>query len=331
MADSTTNSGSYRLIVERDGTFVSQSIADLGESRRPTIEQLQNHLPALGLPKPGVEFALLWSSNDDPEMNLPVLVASPSVTMKWADYYLERTEGESFVDYLNRGRTVLVTGESEEEVTVDILQFMLNRHDMLAEESMNRVIRPPSANSVEYEQLVTRPGEIFMLLLYVEKHLSYHLVTRHPDIIPLYEELRTAQADGRVSTEWFNTWWGKLEPVQMGLVANNSDKGLLGLVSDLERELAGTLPNDLQEEGIFNLKELADIRNTIGHSTIYNGMVVDGKTMIVPHVTKHTGRLSRQTFSTQFDDEIYTLIKSMIEDAHTFLMVCAKTPTRTGE
>ena len=62
----------------------------------------------------------------------------------------------------------------------------------------------------------------------------------------------------------------------MKLVANNSDRSFSGLVSDLDQEMVGILPDDLRVKGVSNLKELADIRNTIGHSTIYNGMVVDG-------------------------------------------------------
>ena len=79
------------------------------------------------------------------------------------------------------------------------------------------------------------------------------------------------------------------------------------MVSDLDQEMLGILPHTLRENGISNLRGLADIRNTIGHSTIYNGMVVDGKVMISPHITKHTARSSRETFTTSFDDETYDL------------------------
>ncbi len=328
MADSTTSSGSYRLIVEEEGKFISKSIVALGRTERPTMDQLQSYLPALGLPVHGVDFALLWLADDDPEMNHPVLVASIPVTMKWADYNLGRNSGESFVDYLNRISSVLSTGESEEAVSVDILQYIFNRSDMSPQESMNLIVRSPSEGSAEYERLIARPGEVFMLLLYVEKRLSYHLVSRDPDIAPLYREIGAAQSEGRVSTEWFDAWWAKLEPLQARLVANNSDKGFRELVNDLDQEILAILPDNLRESGIANLKELVDIRNTIGHSTIYNGLVVDGKVMIAPHITKHTGKSNRETLTTYLDDETYGLIKSMIEDAHAFLEICAKVPPR---
>ncbi len=326
MADSTSNFGSYRLIVEKEGNFVSKSIVALGRSERPTLDQLQGYLPALGLAVGGVDFALFWLADDDPELNHPVLAASIPVTMKWADYNLGRNPGENFVDYLNKVSSVLSTGESEEEVSVDILQYIFNRSDMSPQESMNLIVKPPHEGSAEYEQLIARPGEVFMLLLYVEKRLSYHLVSRDPDIVPLYDEIGAAQSEGRVSTEWFDAWWAKLEPLQAKLVANNSDKGFRGLVNDLDRETRAILPDNLRESGIANLKELIEIRNTIGHSTIYNGLVVDGKVMIAPHITKHTSRSNRETLTTYLNDATYDLIKSMIEDAHAFLEICAKVP-----
>ena len=326
MVHSKTNSGSYRLIVEDEGNFISRFIVALGHTERPTMAQLQGYLPALGLPGRGVDFALLWSADDDPEMSHPVLVGSASVTMKWADYNLGRNLGESFVDYLNKVSSVLSTGDSEEDVSVDILRYIFNRSSMSPQESMNLIVRPPHASSAEYERLITRPGEVFMLLLYVEKRLSYHLISRNPEIVPLYDEIGAAQSEGRVSTQWFNAWWAKLEPLQTRLVAINSDRGFSVLVNDLDQEMCGVLPDNLRESSIANLNELIDIRNTIGHSTIYNGLVVDGKVMITPHITKHTDRSNRETLTTHFDDETHDLIKSMIEDAHAFLEICAKAP-----
>ena len=126
-----------------------------------------------------------------------------------------------------------------------------------------------------------------------------------------------------MSPEWFDTWWARLEPIHMGVVAKNSDQGFLGLVDDLEktleRKVPDQLPTNLRENGIDNLRELAEIRNTIGHSTIYNGMVVDGRVVLEPHMTKHTSRANRRTLATNFDDDTYGIIKSMIEDAHAFL------------
>ena len=351
MTDPTTSFGSYRLIVEEEGKFISKSIVALGRTERPTIDQLQGYLPAFGLPVRGVEFALLWSADDDPEMNQPVLVASPSVTMKWADYSMSGNPDETFVDYLNRVNSVLSMGEPEDEVSVDVLRYVFNRSDMSPQESMNLIVRPPPANSIEYEQLISRPGEVFMLLLYVEKRLSYHLVSRHHDIIPLYEEIAAAQSEGRISTDWFDDWWAKLEPLQTSLLSNNSDRGFAPLVNDLDKELTDILPDNLRENGIANLKELVDIRNTIGHSTIrengianlkelvdirntighstiYNGLDIEGKVIIAPHITKHTGKSNRETFTAHFDDETHQLIKSMIGNAHTFLEICAKVPPK---
>ena len=318
--------GSYRLITEDKGKFVDKTVVALGRTERPSMSQLQSCLPALGFPRRGVEFALYWTADDDPDLNLPVFVGSPSVTVKLADFNLSRTPGQSFVDYLDQVNPVLIPGESEEDVSVDVMRYIANRIDMSPHESMELIIRPPNCNSVEYQELVARPGEVFMLLLYVEKHLSYHFVSRHPDIISSLGEIGAARSEGRFSSEWFNEWWAKVEPLQMKLVANNSDRGFAGLVSDLDRELLGLLPDDLREKGVSNLEELADIRNTIGHSTIYNGMAVNGKVMISPHITKHTAKPSRETLTTSFDDETYDLIKAMIEDAHTFLGICAKVP-----
>ena len=328
MADSTAGLGGFSLIVKNEGRFISKSIVALGRTERPTIDQLQGCLPAFGLPVREVDFALLWSADDDSEMNQPVLVASPSVTMKWADYSMSRNPGETFVDYLNRVNSVLSTGEPEDEVSVDVLRYVFNRSDMSPQESMNLIVRPPPANSIEYEQLITRPGEVFMLLLYVEKRLSYHLVSRHHDLVPLYQEIAAAQSEGRISTDWFDDWWARLEPLQTGLLSDNSDRGFALLVNDLDKELTGMLPDNVRENGIANLNELVDIRNTIGHSTIYNGLDVDGKVIIAPHITKHTGKSNRETFTTHFDDETHQLIKSMIDDAHTFLEICAKVPPK---
>ena len=282
------------------------------------MSELQSYLPALGFPGRGVEFALFWTADDDPDMNLPVFVGSPLITVKWADYNLSRNPGQSFVDYLNQVNTVLFPGELEGDVSVDVMRYIANRIDMSPQDSMDLIVRPPGGNSVEYQELVARPGEVFMLLLYVEKHLSYHFVSRHPDFMSSLGEIDAARSEDRFSSEWFDEWWAKAEPLQMKLVANNSDRGFSGLVSDLDQAMVGILPDDLRVKGVSNLKELADIRNTIGHSTIYNGMVVDGRVIISPHITKHTARFNRETLTTHFDDETFGLIKSMIEDAHTF-------------
>lgn len=329
MAESTAGFGCFRLILENEGRFISKSIVALGRTERPTVDQLRGYLPAFGLPARGVDFALLWLADDDPEMNHPVMIASPTITMKWADYNLVRNPDETFVDYLNKVSSVLSIGKPEDDVTVDVLRYLFNRIDMSPQESMNLIVKPPPANSIEYKQLITHPGEVFMLLLYVEKRLSYHLVTRHPDIIPLYEEIAVAQLEGRISTDWFDDWWAKIEPLQTSLVNNNSDKTFSALVDDLDLELSGMLPDNIRENGIANLNELVDIRNTIGHSTIYNGLDVDGRVIIAPHITKHTGKSNRQTLTTHFDDETHELIKSMIDDAHTFLELCAKVPPKS--
>lgn len=318
--------GSYHLITENETRYTSRTVAALGRSERPTMVQLQNFLPALGLPSPGIEFALYWVADEDTEMNCPVIQASVSMILKWRDYSAAKTTGETLVDYLNRVSSVLTIGESEEAVTADVLMYTLNRADLSPEETRKRVVMPPSDSLVEYEELVTRPGEVFMLLLYVEKHLSYHFVSRHPDVIRSLDELSDVQSEDRVSREWLDDWWTRIEPIQMKLVAQNSDKGFSGLVKELEEETFGLLPDDFRDAGIANLEELAEIRNTIGHSTIYNSMVIDGKRLIMPHVTKHTDRSNRRTIATHFDNEVYALIKSMIDDAHAFLEICARIP-----
>ena len=318
--------GSYHLITEGQGRYSSHPVAALGRTERPTMPELQNFLPALGLLKPDAEFALYWVSDEDTEAEHPVLSASVSMMMKYADYRMAKPTGETFVHYLNRVSSALATSETEEPVTVDLMMYMLNRIDLSPEEAQKRVVLPPVDNPVEYEQLVARPGEVFMLLLYVEKHLSYHFVSRNPDVMRMMLELHSVQSEGRFSQEWFDDWWDKLEPIQMQLVAQNSDKGFSGLVKDLAQETLGKLPDDFREVGISNLEELAEIRNTIGHSTIYNSMVVDGKPLILAHMTKHTDRSNRQTLATHFDDETYVLIKSMIDDAHAFVGNCARIP-----
>ena len=318
--------GSYHLITENEGRYSSRVVTTLGCSERPTMVQLQNFLPSLGLPEFGVQFALYWVSDEDTEMNYPIIQASVSTMMKWSDYKLAATTGETFVDYLNRVGSVQATAESEEAVTVDFLMYTLNRADLSPEETRKQVVMPPNDNPVEYEQLVTRPGEVFMLLLYVEKHLSYHFVSRHPDVTRLLEELKAAQSEDRFPDEWFDDWWARTEPIQMKLVAQNSDKGFAGLVKELSEETLGLLPDSFRDDGISNLEELAEIRNTIGHSTIYNSMAIDGKLLLTPHVTKHTDRSNRRTIATHFDDEVYGLVKAMIDDAHAFLEICARIP-----
>ena len=96
----------------------------------------------------------------------------------------------------------------------------------------------------------------------------------------------------------------------------------------MDQELSDALPDSLRESGIANLNELVNIRNTIGHSTIYGGLAVDGKVMIAPHITKHTNRANRETLTTHLDDETYELIKAMIDDAHTFLETCKSIPPK---
>ena len=322
--------GGYHLITEDQGRYSSRAVAALGRTERPTMPQLQNFLPALGLLTPDAEFALYWVSDEDTEAEYPVLCGSVSMMMKYADYRVAKPLGETFVHYLNRVSSVLATSATEEPVTVDLLMYTLSRIDLSPEEAQKRVVIPPVDNPVEYEQLVVRPGEVFMLVLYVEKHLNYHFVSRHPDVIRLMLELRTVQSEGRISPEWFNDWWARLEPIQMQLGAQNSDKGFSGLVKDLAAETLGKLSGDFREVGISNLEELVEIRNTIGHSTIYNSMVVDGKPVILPHLTKHTDRSNRQTLATHFDDETYDLIKSMIDDAHAFVENCARIPPAQG-
>ena len=318
--------GHYHLITAEQGRYSSRPVAALGHTERPTLPQLQNFLPALGLLRPGVEFALYWVSDEDMEAEFPVLHGSRSMMVKYSDYCVTKPAGETFVDYLNKVSSVLAAGATEEPVTADLLMYTLNRIGLSPEEAQRQVVMPPVDNPVEYEQLVARPGEVFMLVLYVEKRLSYHFVTRHPDVIRLMLEAHNVQSEGQISPEWFDDWWARLEPVQMQLVAQNSDKGFSGLVKDLRKETLGKLPDDFREAGISNLEELAELRNTIGHSTIYNSMVVDGKPVILPHVTKHTDRSSRQTIATHFDDETYELVKSMIDEAHEFVETCSKMP-----
>ena len=230
MAHSTTSFGSYHLIVENEGRFASKPVAALGRTERPTIARLQDLLPDLGLPGSGRDFALLWSADDDPDMELPVLVASVPVTMQWADFRLNRNQSDSFVDHLNKTSSMPSASRSEEEASVNVARYLFNRADVSPQETMRSIVRPPLANSVEYNQLIARLGEIFMLLLYVEKHLSYYLVTRHPNILPMYEKLAAARSESRLSAEWFDAWWAKLEPRQMRLIADNSDRGFSRLV-----------------------------------------------------------------------------------------------------
>ena len=188
--------GSYRLIIEDEGKFVAKTVVALGCPERPMMSELQSYLPALGFPGRGVEFALFWTADDDPDMNLPVFVGSPLITVKWADYNLSRNPGQSFVAYLNQVNTVLIPGESE-DVSVDVMRYIANRIDMSPQDSMDLIVRPPDGNSVEYQELVARPGEVFMLLLYVEKHLSYHFVSRHPDIMSSLGEIDAARSEDR--------------------------------------------------------------------------------------------------------------------------------------
>ena len=131
--------GSYHLITLDEGKFVSKAVVALGWTERPSMAELQNYSAALGSPGRGVEFALFWTADDDPEMVEPVFVASLPVTMRWADYQLSRSSGQSFLDYLNQVSTVLATGESEEDVSVDIMRYMVNRIDMSPHESVNLI------------------------------------------------------------------------------------------------------------------------------------------------------------------------------------------------
>ena len=207
--------GSYHLITLDEGKFVSKAVVALGWTERPSMAELQNYSAALGSPGRGVEFALFWTADDDPEMVEPVFVASLPVTMRWADYQLSRSSGQSFLDYLNQVSTVLATGESEEDVSVDIMRYMVNRIDMSPHESVNLIVKPPDASSVEYQELISRPGEIFMLLLYVEKHLSYHFVSRHPDIISLFLVLQP-QIEGEAAFVMAETGSGLMAPPPSG-------------------------------------------------------------------------------------------------------------------
>ena len=104
--------------------------------------QLQNFLPSLGLPEFGVQFALYWVSDEDTEMNYPIIQASVSTMMKWSDYKLAATTGETFIDYLNRVGSVQATAESEEAVTVDFLMYTLNRADLSQRKPENRWLCP---------------------------------------------------------------------------------------------------------------------------------------------------------------------------------------------
>ena len=229
------------------------------------------------------------------------------------------------MDYLNKPADAPPDQHSA-NVTIDVLNYMMKRADMSSTESMGRVVQPPAEHSEDYQQLVVRPGELFMLLLYVEKHLSYHLITRDPGVGELYTRLHHAQTEGYLSNEWFEAWWYELEPIQISLVAQNSDKGFAALVDELDHALSGVMPDLQREPNIDNLKELVDIRNMIGHATIYNEMTAGDQIIIEPHITKHTSSRKRKIFSTVFDDEVYSYIKGMINDAHSFLEACVRLP-----
>ena len=222
--------------------------------------------------------------------------------------------------------SVLFPAEEEVTVTVDILQYVMNRVGASPMDSIRRIVMPPDSSSVEYQRLVNRPGEVFILLLYVEKHLNYFLASRDPAVAELYEELALLQSKDQLSDEWLEAWWARVEPIHMEVVAKNSDQNFSGLVDRLEKGLQLKVPDQLpanfQENGIDNLKELVAIRNTIGHSIIYNGITVDGTVVLEPHMTKHTSNAKRRTISTYLDDDTYGTIKSMVEDAHAFLAVC---------
>ena len=106
MDDPQKGLGSYHLITEDQGRFSSRPVVALGRTERPTMPQLQNFLPALGLLRPDVEFALYWVSDDDTEAKYPVLSGSVSMMMKYSDYRMAKPTRETFVHYLNRVSSV---------------------------------------------------------------------------------------------------------------------------------------------------------------------------------------------------------------------------------
>lgn len=326
------SNGSYFLIVENEGRFSIDQVASLGQSERPTMAQLQNYLPDMGLLGAEIEFVLLWASSDDPDMDQPVLVGSPELFRKWADYRIRREQGltKTFVEHLNSDDSAPFPSEDDVKGVADAVQYFLRSADESRIDSQRRIIMPPDPSSGEYQRLVTRPGEIFMLLLYVEKHLNYFLASWEPSLMELYGELGSALSKNQPTSEWLDDWQAKADPIHMKLVAEKSDQGFNGLVKELEQRLSlkepapDQLPDNLLEEGIGNLKELVEIRNAIGHSIIYNGITVNGTVLLEPHLTKHTSKANRRTIATYFDDEIYGIVKSMIDDAHNFVFLCGE-------
>ena len=285
MTSPTDHRGAYQLIVQSGEGFLVQSVPQLGHSDRPSIDQLNSYLPSLGLLRPGVDFALYWSADEDSAAEYPVIVSSISVMQRWTQYQIDRALGQSFLEYLNQPAGT-APDQHGEKITVDVLNYMMKRVDMSPAESMARVVQPPDEHSQDYHQLVVRPGEIFMLLRYVEKHLSYYLVTRHLEIVDLYADLHHAQTESRLSSDWFEAWWDELEPLQKSLVAQNSDKGFGALVDELDQALSEAIPASQREPNIANLKELVTVRNTIGHATMYNEMAAGDRIVIEPHITK---------------------------------------------
>ena len=84
------------------------------------------------------------------------------------------------------------------------------------------------------------------------------------------------------------------------------------------------MPKDTREEGIANLKELAEIRNTIAHGTVHNGVIENGETAIPPHITKNTAKSTREETAIRFNEETYNCAKRMIGKGHLFLEKCNK-------
>ncbi len=207
----------------------------------------------------------------------------------------------------------------------DIFQQLFDsvrKFEKLPRQAVNPAVSPPEENSIDYDRLVIRPGEIFMLLLYVEKHLSYLLAAKDSGFERVYEQLLAFRESGTEPERDFQQRFITAALRQRQLVAENSDKGFLALVRDLDNRLVGILPSDAREQGKSSLEKLVGFRHTIAHSTIYNSLVIEGEELISPHLTKHTSKLKRKASSTHFEDETYYGVKKIMKEAHEFLELC---------
>lgn len=221
-----------------------------------------------------------------------------------------------------------------EEVRNYFITRILDTLESAPDPAVINTVLPPEAGSTDYIENISRPGELFMLIRYVEKHLNYMLTSWQllASDISLSKMSEDMDHIRDVNTDELAKMIEEEHPAfeTRRITSKNSDRGFRKMVDDLNEVLFDILPQDILSGIVSDLKVIVDLRDAIAHSTTYNSYVVEddcvplGPGAVNRHLTKHTRSPNREVMTLRFDDRGYRDALNLIEKCQQNLLYCAK-------